>query len=625
MKQARPYLSAASIKQQHQHQHQHQQQEQRSTSRLVAPEPFSFHPPAWQSPNGSDSKASLSPAVNDESRYAHGAVRDLQELRALYVPFISSEEDLTPSSTTTTNYVPTSPTASVPSSSHARLSPASPISTTSPAGSVKRLSLPSRFAPPPRISTLSKSSLPLSPVFPTSKTGDNDPESLSEFSPDFSGRVLEQFEKLINSIDMQAFTGRERDLVMVVGPRRPRHSRSLTSPDIKDTKPKAAKRPLPIPSGRQINFSSTVYNYGNSQLPSNLPPLRVYVSPQPKKIASPISWLTLAFSNLPIWPMLCLAAQFSQRAYSMPSESERETFVEADVLGGTNAMVIKSVALDHIDLVVLSIRGTNYTSFKDWASDMTLEPEPATGFLDSPDHLCHAGFLGVARQMIKPVSLRLRQIIEESPARSAASLVITGHSTGGAIASLLYAHMLSQTVKSDLITLRHSFSRIHCITFGAPPVSTPPLNKPSDKEFQNWLFFSILNEGDPVTLAERGYIRSLIDLYHTPPPAVRPTTFLSRKFAFFNYKDRKKFDKRKSTTAVWSRPPPGLSLPGRLIVLRGSEGKDGKQYAAAYLTRNEELAGVVFGDVMMHSMTLYQRRVEILATEAAWAKKDEGF
>ena len=52
--------------------------------------------------------------------------------------------------------------------------------------------------------------------------------------------------------------------------------------------------------------------------------------------------------------------------------------------------------------------------------------------------------------MIKPVATRLRSLLEENPARSSCSLLITGHSAGGAVASLLYAHMLAEQVRSEL-------------------------------------------------------------------------------------------------------------------------------------------------------------------------------
>lgn len=52
--------------------------------------------------------------------------------------------------------------------------------------------------------------------------------------------------------------------------------------------------------------------------------------------------------------------------------------------------------------------------------------------------------------MVKPVAARLRSLLEENPSRSSFSLLITGHSAGGAVASLLYAHMLAEDVKSEL-------------------------------------------------------------------------------------------------------------------------------------------------------------------------------
>lgn len=55
----------------------------------------------------------------------------------------------------------------------------------------------------------------------------------------------------------------------------------------------------------------------------------------------------------------------------------------------------------------------------------------------------------MARKMVKPVAARLRSLLEENPSCSCYSLLITGHSAGGAIASLLYAHMLAEEAASQ--------------------------------------------------------------------------------------------------------------------------------------------------------------------------------
>lgn len=113
-------------------------------------------------------------------------------------------------------------------------------------------------------------------------------------------------------------------------------------------------------------------------------------------------------------------------------------------------MVIKSVPIDDMNVVVFAIRGSQ--TFMDWAVNLKSAPSSPEGFLDDPGNLCHSGFLSVARKMIQPVAARLRSLLEENPSRSGFSLLITGHSAGGAIASLLYAHMLAE-VSSELNTL----------------------------------------------------------------------------------------------------------------------------------------------------------------------------
>ena len=232
---------------------------------------------------------------------------------------------------------------------------------------------------------------------------------------------------------------------------------------------------------------------------------------------------------LPHYPIVCLAAQFSQRVYSRPTGKERETHVDADWRMGTKAMVIKSIPVDDMNMVVFAIRGSQ--TFMDWAVNLNSAPASPEHFLVSPHHhrttgpatdnfeqddsgnMCHSGFLSVARKMIAPVAARIRALLEEDPTRSTCSLVLTGHSAGGAVASLLYAHMLAQNVRSGLNVLTNcmfpgysppgtanpilGFKRVHCVTFGAPPVSLLPLSKPPLQRFEKSLFLSFVNEGDP--------------------------------------------------------------------------------------------------------------------------------
>src|ERR1700753_4244516 len=121
--------------------------------------------------------------------------------------------------------------------------------------------------------------------------------------------------------------------------------------------------------------------------------------------------------------------------------------------------------------------------------------------------------------MIKPVAARLKTLLAENPGRSTSSLLITGHSAGGAVAQLLYAHMLSKNVDSELNYLTGFFKRVHCITFGTPPVSLISLKTPRSLQTRKNVFFSFVNEGDPVARADKAIVRSLLKLYASPAPS----------------------------------------------------------------------------------------------------------
>ncbi|WQF89876.1 Putative fungal lipase-like domain, alpha/Beta hydrolase [Colletotrichum destructivum] len=400
------------------------------------------------------------------------------------------------------------------------------------------------------------------------------------------------------------------------------------------------------------NYFAKVELYANSRLPLNLPPLRLY---------------------MPTWPLLCLAAQYAERVYEQPRGAERDAHVSADWKTGTKAMVIKSVPMDHMDTIVFAIRGS--ATFMDWAVNLNAAPASPAGFLDDEGNSCHAGFLAVARKMVGPVAARLRQLLEEDPGRSAYSLLITGHSAGGAVASLLYAHMLAESRRaaSELNTLTARFKRVHCVTFGTPPVSLLPLRRPERPELRKSLFLTFVNEGDPVTRADKAYVRSLLELFASPAPPGQSGQTGPATVAAAGPKDREKKKKKKeknkgeeeagargrrlaarasgmslrpregrvkdppTTTGsgrddmkgkpIWRLPPSTLSSPGRIVVLRSGDPrarlKDRKtvgerldEGVVAQTVSDEELRGVVWGDPVCHVMRLYSGRIETLAVGA---------
>lgn len=238
--------------------------------------------------------------------------------------------------------------------------------------------------------------------------------------------------------------------------------------------------------------------------------------------------------------------------------------------------------------------------------------------------------------MIKPVAARLRHLLEEDPGRSKCSLLITGHSAGGAVAALLYSHMLSTSndTESELNILTGCFKRVHCISFGAPPVSLLPLAKPNNPALRKSLFYSFVNEGDPVPRADKAYIRSLLDLYATPAPgqACPLTSGLGKSSSSpavnkTGYKSKKSKTQAQPEAPLWPVPEAALSNAGRIILLRSVERYENRgkkkeihermnEGVVAQIVTDDLLRGVIWGDPVCHMMALYSRRIEVLATNA---------
>ncbi|KAF2678181.1 alpha/beta-hydrolase, partial [Lentithecium fluviatile CBS 122367] len=453
---------------------------------------------------------------------------------------------------------------------------------------------------------------------PTERISQKSVQALSQGAA-FCDRISSKLDAVLTSIDDGMFSGQEQDLLVpedqASPPLQPEYSQQRS---VNAVYPSNAK---------SSNVFSKVWLYSNSRLPPHLPPFKVY---------------------MPTFPLICLAASYSERAYEMPAGpkiSPLETHIPADWRSGTKAMVLKSLPIDDMNTIVFAIRGSQ--TFMDWAVNYRCEPSSPEGFLDDAGNACHAGFLYVAKKMVKPVAERLRVLLQENPARSNASLLITGHSAGGAVAALLYSHMMNTELQSELSYLTGFFKRVHCITFGAPPISLLPLQKPNDQRHKKSIFFSFINEGDPVPRADRPVVKSLLKLYSSPAPSISSMSNLSNNFSKLNVsatsqptstKQLRKFAKPKpsksslqtvstlvSTTSrapSWPIPTCALSPAGRLIILRPKGGRASHmpgfsdEDIEAVTVDDQMLRNVVYGDPVKHMMRVYKKRVESLATKA---------
>ncbi|KAF2675406.1 alpha/beta-hydrolase [Microthyrium microscopicum] len=400
----------------------------------------------------------------------------------------------------------------------------------------------------------------------------------------FYDRISTRLNDVINEIDCEIFGGEQ-----VIDPNQQASGLQRT------TGPCVATRNLVKAAGGhgvQSTSFSKVWLYANSRLPPYLPPLKVYMA---------------------TYPLLCLAARYSFQVYDKPSSSERQDHIKASIWHRTKAMTLKSLPIDDMNTIVFAIRGSS--SFLDWAVNFRPAPSSPEGFLDDPGNLCHAGFLSIAKGMVKSVAARLRTLLAENPGRSASSLLITGHSAGGAVAQLLYAHMLSKK-ESELTYLTGFFKRVHCVTFGTPPVSLLPLTTPRSRQNRKSLFFTFVNEGDPVARADKQIVTSLLKLYATPAPSNSDLRSQSKSHFKWTKPSTWSPDSYTPSQPVWPIPNATLSLGGRVILLRPKFQGYGPDDIEAVTVSDEILREVVFGDPACHTMAMYMDRIEILATKA---------
>lgn len=184
-------------------------------------------------------------------------------------------------------------------------------------------------------------------------------------------QICDRFNDIMTLIDRERYCGNEKELFICQPSSNASSSDAGTRerPTTKTKKSHAGKKDRDHPKGQTTTVAATMISgsyfakvelYANSRLPMNLPPLKLYI---------------------PTWPLLCLAAQYSERVYDKPRGKERDVQVDADSRTGAKAMVIKSVPMDHMNTIVFAIRGTS--TFMDWAVNLNTAPASPVGFLVS--------------------------------------------------------------------------------------------------------------------------------------------------------------------------------------------------------------------------------------------------
>ncbi|ORY01116.1 Alpha/Beta hydrolase protein, partial [Clohesyomyces aquaticus] len=333
--------------------------------------------------------------------------------------------------------------------------------------------------------------------------------------------------------------------------------------------------------------------FKNSRLPPQLPSFR---------------------ASLPTWSMVCRAVQASNDCYDSQARTRRGTYTPADTSKDIKAMIIDDQLIDDTHLVIVSIRGTQCQSFADWAVNKDSKPVKPVGFLDDEENGCHAGFLQVTKAMVGPVATQLQQH-PASPEKP--SLLFTGHSAGGGVAAMLFNHMLSTSVTSDLTALASQFSSINCITFGSPPLSQAPLPK---RDPGSGVFLAFANEGDPVLrLSNAAYVKSLAKLMTASlPPSVKsvaapPPVKVVRRSRGSAVVYRQVVAPPPpipwEELPLWPTPPAPLTNAGDIILLRDSESGG----AVASRVTSEDMRDVIFADLAQHTSDMYIRRVNEVA------------
>ncbi|KAL4784663.1 Alpha/Beta hydrolase protein [Aspergillus varians] len=215
--------------------------------------------------------------------------------------------------------------------------------------------------------------------------------------------------------------------------------------------------------------------------------------------------------------LISTAFQGAQSVYDLPDNNNSTSIGPAGTvqshtvpsIGGTvKASTFTRVSDEHGPVLVIAIRGS--ASVVDHVVNANYRPADASNFIDftrwykpGGTFSAHAGFLKSAEVLEPTVSREINKYVGEFGEKS--RVLFTGHSAGGAVASLLFLRYIYS--QHSVAHTHWQLIRFSCITFGAPPVLTVPAHID-----ERYLCLNVINEFDMVSRADGAYKDCLVDL-----------------------------------------------------------------------------------------------------------------
>ncbi|KAK5053075.1 hypothetical protein LTR84_002049 [Exophiala bonariae] len=284
------------------------------------------------------------------------------------------------------------------------------------------------------------------------------------------------------------------------------------------------------------------------------------------------------------WELVQTAARLSKEVYNKYPMSEGIIF---EAQGDSKATIVTSQNHNGHGLLVVAIKGSE--SRDDWLLNFNGEPteSPYSKKLLDGTMKWHKGFLHVASVMDPTIVAAIKDVRNEQPDIN--TILFTGHSAGGAIAQIFLAASNSPGTECYKAVAGCSVS---CITFGCPPVASKPIPPAGSGEF-----IAVINDDDPVPLAQEAYIKTLIDVYTL---------------------DKKSFnEKHKPNSGAAIHPEPALRVSGDCIVLKDvdPDAEDDTSGYEALEVPSEDIEKSLFGNPLAHMMDEYLRRLAAIASQ----------